>query len=59
LSPEQKFDITISSVKDDPEYKNEKTRFVEGMSYAKALEMPGFAQAIANIEIMIRHIPGA
>ena len=56
LSPSEKFARALTIVKEDGEYKNEYNRFVEGMSYAATSKMPGFDQAIANLDTLIRHV---
>ncbi|MRG47660.1 hypothetical protein GFS24_21230 [Chitinophaga sp. SYP-B3965] len=56
LTPGEKFARAITLIKEDEEYKNEYNRFVEGMSYAATSKMPGFDQAIANLDTLINHV---
>jgi hypothetical protein len=55
LSLEKKLQLLIEILESDTEYRNEYTRFVQGMSYATGV-VPTYGQAVTRLKELINHI---
>lgn len=56
LSIEEKFGKMMEIIEREKEYVDEYDRFVKGMSYAAGAKVPSFAEALAKVKLLIRHV---